>query len=528
MRRFISDLSLGWKLRAGFGVVLALLLLLVIDGFTVRADLNSSSEEIIQKVDPKARAVALQQFRFSDIYGLQTAYTAASGNQLDRLRQDYLEAAEVADKQLKEVESMASSTAQRAAAQDMRTAFEQFTSIDDQAWSAVQAGKRDQAAHVVNVLEQAPYAKALSSAAAYEKAVTAERDAKTADLDALQKSANTREILLSVLAIALAIGCVVLLSRLILRPVNRAVQVLEEVAEGDLTSRIGTAQQDEIGRMSAALDKALDRMTETLRGIAGNSGEVNQAAADLTGLARGLGDDATSAATEVEGVASAAAEVSHHLESVAAGSEEMGVSINEISRNTSDAATVANTAVTKVSAATETVARLGESSAQISNVVKLINSIAEQTNLLALNATIEAARAGDAGKGFAVVASEVKDLAQETAKATEDISRRVDAIQNDTADAVAAIDQISEVISKISEAQQTIAAAVEEQTATTGEMNRGVASAAGGSGQIAASIHGVSDVVGRTRLSAERSREAAGQLARMSEDLQNLVGKFSF
>ncbi|MGI5169936.1 methyl-accepting chemotaxis protein [Spirillospora sp. CA-253888] len=528
MRRFISDLSLGWKLRAGFGVVLALLLLLVIDGFTVRADINSSSEEIIHRIDPKTRAVALQQYRLTDIYGLQSAYAYAEKDEAGKVRQAYVEAAGKADEQLKQVESMATSGAQRSAAQDLRAALEQFTSIDGQVWSAVQAGKRDEALHAVNVLEQAPYAKALAAATAYEKAVTAERDAKLADLDALQKSADTREILLSVLAIVLAFGAVMVLSRLVLRPVDRAVRVLEEVAEGDLTPRIGTTAQDEIGRMSAALDRALDRMSETLRGIAGNSGEVNQAAADLTGLAQGLGDDATTAATEVEGVASAAAAVSHHLESVAAGSEEMGVSINEISRNTSDAATVANTAVTKVSAATETVARLGESSAQISNVVKLINSIAEQTNLLALNATIEAARAGDAGKGFAVVASEVKDLAQETAKATEDISRRVDAIQNDTADAVAAIDQISEVISKISEAQQTIAAAVEEQTATTGEMNRGVASAAGGSGQIAANINGVSDVVGRTRLSAERSREAADRLARMSEDLQHLVGKFSF
>src|SRR4029079_181014 len=133
-------------------------------------------------------------------------------------------------------------------------------------------------------------------------------------------------------------------------------------------------------------------------------------------------------------------------------------------------------------------ARLGESSTAIGNVVKVITSIAEQTNLLALNATIEAARAGDAGKGFAVVASEVKDLAQETARATEDISRRVDAIQSDTTNAVEAIAEISRIIAKINDYQVTIASAVEEQTATTGEMSRSVGDAANGTSEIAQTI----------------------------------------
>jgi methyl-accepting chemotaxis protein len=174
------------------------------------------------------------------------------------------------------------------------------------------------------------------------------------------------------------------------------------------------------------------------------------------------------------------------------------------------------------------VTKLGESSREIGDVVKVITSIAEQTNLLALNATIEAARAGEAGKGFAVVANEVKELAQETAKATEDIARRVEAIQGDTEGAVAAIGRISEVIGQINDYQLTIASAVEEQTATTSEMSRSVGEAADGSGQIAANIGGVSGAADATSQALGQTRTAVDELSRMASDLRTAVSRFSY
>ena len=161
-------------------------------------------------------------------------------------------------------------------------------------------------------------------------------------------------------------------------------------------------------------------------------------------------------------------------------------------------------------------------------MVKAITGIAQQTNLLALNATIEAARAGEAGKGFAVVANEVKDLAQETAKATEDIARRVEMIQADTGGAVDAIGQISAIIMQINDYQTTIASAVEEQTATTSEMNRNVSDAASGSEQIAANISGVAAAAAQTTSGANNTSGAASDLSRMAGELKTLVGQFRY
>ena len=176
----------------------------------------------------------------------------------------------------------------------------------------------------------------------------------------------------------------------------------------------------------------------------------------------------------------------------------------------------------------ETIAKLGESSQEIGNVIKLITSIAQQTNLLALNATIEAARAGEAGKGFAVVANEVKELAKETTKATEDISQKIAAIQGDTQGAVAAIQEISSVINQINDISNTIASAVEEQTATTNEMGRNVSEAATGAQEIARNMSVVASAAADTTRGAGDTAQAASELSRMAAQMQQLVGQFRY
>ncbi|HET9517404.1 MAG TPA: methyl-accepting chemotaxis protein [Actinoplanes sp.] len=326
--------------------------------------------------------------------------------------------------------------------------------------------------------------------------------------------------------LTLLIGLAIPLARSILRPVRRLGEVIDAVAHGDLTRRSGIRSRDELGRMATGLDQALDRIRDSLRTIGTNANALAGSAAGLSEVASVIADSAHATNTQTASAHSEAEEISRNVASVAAGSEQMGVSIREISRNTSEAVRVASVAVAESATATETVRQLGQSSVEIGNVVKLITAIAEQTNLLALNATIEAARAGDAGKGFAVVAGEVKDLAQETARATGDIGARVAAIQHDTTGAVDVIGRISEVIGQINDYQTTIASAVEQQTATTGEMSRSISEVAAGSNRIAGNIADVTAAGAQSLDGVNQTREASAEVARSAAELRTLVGAF--
>ena len=341
-------------------------------------------------------------------------------------------------------------------------------------------------------------------------------------------SSRTESIVILVVGLVVALALGFLVSRRIVYSLAQVTNVCEGLAEGDLTRTSGLTTRDEPGRMGRALDVAVVRLRQTVGTIEGSAASLAGATEQMTGTAAQIAASAEETSAQAQTVSAAAEQVSRSVETVSAGSEEMGASIREISQNAAEAARVAAEAVTVTAATSATMGKLGASSAEIGNVIKTITAIAEQTNLLALNATIEAARAGELGKGFAVVASEVKDLAQETARATEDISRRVEAIQADTSGAVTAIEEISTVIARISEFQTTIASAVEEQTATTAEMNRSVGEAASGTGEIAQNITGVAEAARITSQGVTEAQEATAELARMSSELGALVASFRF
>ena len=330
----------------------------------------------------------------------------------------------------------------------------------------------------------------------------------------------------AVVGIGLALLLSLAVTRSITRPLGQTVDLARAIADRDLSRRLKLTRRDEIGELAAALDKMADGLQAQQKNISQTAQTLAGAAQELTAVSQQMASNAEETATQA-GVASAAAEqVSRSVSTVATGSEEMGASIKEIAKSAHEAARVATTAVKVADRTNATVAKLGESSAEIGNVIKVITSIAQQTNLLALNATIEAARAGEAGKGFAVVANEVKELAKQTAKATEDISRKIEAIQSDTTGAVGAIDQIGKIINQINDIQNTIASAVEEQTATTGEISRNVAEAARGSSEIAQNVTGVAQAARGTTEGASDTRKAADELSRLAHDLQKLVGQY--
>jgi methyl-accepting chemotaxis protein len=352
--------------------------------------------------------------------------------------------------------------------------------------------------------------------------------ASTEGLVATSRANSLAIFLISFLTLLTAAGAMFLLVRkLVVQPLSAAVDLANAIAENNLALEdLPVGSEDEIGEATWALNVMKNNLRGTVHAIAETAALVAHASEDLTATSHQISANSAETSAQADVVSNAAQQVSQNLQTVATGAEEMGASIKEIAKNATEAAKVATGAVKVAETTNATVSKLGDSSTEIGQVIKVITSIAQQTNLLALNATIEAARAGEAGKGFAVVANEVKELAKETAKATEDISRKIEAIQTDTKGAVEAIASISGVIHQINDISGTIATAVEEQNATTNEMSRNVSEAAQGSGEITSNISGVAQAAASTSQGANDTQKEAQQLVQLSTKLRHLVEQF--
>lgn len=310
--------------------------------------------------------------------------------------------------------------------------------------------------------------------------------------------------------------------------VDSMLHVVNAAASGNLTESIHVTGADAIGRMGDGLKSFLGDLKESISEIDVSARQLATATEQLTATSTKTGTSAKETSEQASSAATAADTISANIQTVAAGAEEMSASIKTVATNTNKASTVAGEAVTAAKHTNNVVLKLGKSSSEIGNFVKIIHSIAQQTNLLALNATIEAARAGEAGKGFAVVASEVKELANQTSSATEEISQKIEVIQIDVKEAIRDIAKITKIIDEINDIQSTIATAVEEQASTTAEIARNVHETAKGSSEIAETISKVATSAEGTSTDTTESLNSISALSQMANSLKKIVGRFEY
>jgi methyl-accepting chemotaxis protein len=343
---------------------------------------------------------------------------------------------------------------------------------------------------------------------------------------AYRSSRNLSAGLLTV-TLLLALGLGWWMAGRIRRPVEEVARALDQLAGGDLDPAIQVSSRDEIGRMAQSLRSALASVRRMVDGVRESSARLLTSASTVSSASERMADSAARSSQQASTMSTATERVSTSVQTVAASAEEMTTAIQQIAQNAMEAADAGQRAVQATAATDATVQRLGEASTGIGDVIQVITSIAAQTNLLALNATIEAARAGDAGKGFAVVAGEVKDLAQESARAAEEVSRRIERIQSETESAITEIADIGTSIGRVNELQNMIAASVEEQATTSNEMARNISLAAEGASEISNGITSVADASRSSTKDVEETERAAGTLATLSDDLQNMISAFT-
>ncbi|WP_432486005.1 methyl-accepting chemotaxis protein [Kineococcus esterisolvens] len=529
----LRRVRVGTRLALAFGLVLALLLA---TGAAALAGIAEQSRSVKQQRDVTelVRFIEEQRFWDADVSGWQVAYAwdarrlglpeaidPTSGN-----RAGFLASKAGLQEALAAAPTSLMTDAERELTDRVASLWDDYFASDDRAVALYEAGDVTAAEAEILGAGYAAYGEMLTVTAQLAEVVDARASAAAADAD--RAADRSRTLVLSTLAVAVVLVVLLLaaLTRSLVGPLRRTVADLRRVADGDLTVTPLVDGRDEFREMAQALEAAVSATRRTVGDVAGSAREVAVMADELAGRAQELSAANERTAGDTERAARSADAVSSDVSTIAAGAEELGAAINEISTGMAQSASVAREAVEAAEATRVTVGELGEATRAIASVVDTITAIAEQTNLLALNATIEAARAGEMGKGFAVVAGEVKELAQQTAGATEDITRKVAAIERGSSEAATTIGRIAEVIARIDDHQATISAAVEEQTATTGELARTVAGAAGGTQEIAGVLTDVASASAVDRASLEQVRASVEALRETSSRLRDAVGAF--
>jgi len=528
-------LTLGRKLGSGFGIILVLIVISSVLSYAKSSEIKAIEHFILSNRVPSIQAIGLLKSDL-DYSGSKTRQAILAATEPDRredARKRFNGAWDRIDKSIGKLDELSQhwilqENKDRLAQirQELpRIRAAQQATIDTAnsgVRDAVIKGGNDYADKVTPVVDGATKTLGeLSDSMAKTLADQQER------LDSANASQTWTMAIATLSALGIGIFVAIFLSKRISGTTTSVLAQAEAIAAGDLThEEVKLITHDELGDLTTAINKMQGKLRTVIESISHNAQQVATASEEFSSTSQQITANSEETSAQANVVSAATEEINRNLQTVATSTEEMSASISEIAKNSSEAAKVAGEALKAATQTNATVVKLGESSAEIGQVIKVITSIAQQTNLLALNATIEAARAGEAGKGFAVVANEVKELAKQTAKATEDISHRIAAIQSDAKGAVDAITMITGIIGQVSDISSTIATAVEEQSATTAEMSRNVTEAAKGSGEVAKNITGVAQAAQNTSHGATESQRAAQSLAQMSTELRELVGQF--
>jgi methyl-accepting chemotaxis protein len=521
----MKSISMKAKLAAGFGVVLLILAAMgAVSYFSVKR-LAELSEMADKKASVRFFVSAIHVDANNEKVAIRTFILSGDEEQVAKLE----EANRRIVNNFAKLDELVTTEEGKQLSADLKQRVEAYNNLAMEEVQLRRAGKAKEATDVLLGAQSNTLRAALDKTLEDFVDLQARLKASIRDEQAMTES-HVAWWIAALAIVGLAVGLVVatFIGRTISGSISRMATMIEQIAGNNLTvPDMEITSQDEMGTAGVALNGMKNNLHDLIHSIRGTAEQVAAASEELSSTSQQITANSEETTAQAKVVTEAGHQVDSNLQTVASGADEMNTTIAEIAKNATEAARVAGEAVATAESANQTVAKLGDSSTEIGKVIEVITSIAQQTNLLALNATIEAARAGEAGKGFAVVANEVKELAKQTAKATEEIHQKIAVIQENTGGAVEAIGGIKGVIDKVSHIATEIATAVQEQSATTSEMARNVAEAARGATTISSNIKGVADAAQNTSTNVGEAHTATEHLSKMANELRDLVGRFN-
>jgi len=532
-----SRFTIRKKLGAGFGLLIALMLFSATFAYTKMVKGTGLQERIREYRYPATVDAARIQAEIAEAAGALRAFVLFGSDPKDAqhfkaARADAWHSADAATAELTKLTQAFGAADESREASSIASMLHTHQQLQDNIEQLAVGQGNDAMGRAYDMLKTDESAQQTELIGRLQKLVSDQQEKTNQEIEALADASHSATLSLwTTTFLGILAGCIIayVVSKRISVSLGSLLDRARAISAGDLSGEeLISGTNDEIGDLMVAMNEMQTRLREMIVAVAQMSGDVANSSEELRGVSDHMSTNAEETSTQSRAVSVSGEEVSRNLQAAAAATEQMSASIKEISKNTSEAAIVSKSAVTTAQTTNASVLELAKSSVEIGNVIKVITSIAHQTNLLALNATIEASRAGDAGKGFAVVANEVKELAKQTAIATEEISRKIESIQSEMKTTTESIARITGIITQINSISNTIAGAIDGQTATTVEMVRNVNHAATGSAQIVDNMKAVANAAKNTTQGAEETNEAAQKLSTMATELRKLVSQFKY